>query len=111
MNRRDFMGLFGKALAGAVFAPGLANSIDIEKPEIAGVYPVSLRYIVDMDYDHGYQPGMVAELRFSDGMIKRHAVEFGPDFRDEPEAVEACAKPILQEWAAETCREYCGVAA
>lgn len=111
MNRRDFIGLFGKALAGAAIVPGVAGSVGLPIDIEDGVYPVSLKYMVDMDYDFGYAPGMAAELRFSDGMIRRHAVEFGPDFRDEPDAVEACAKPILQKWAAETCIEYCGVAA
>ena len=74
MNRRDFIGLFGKALAGAAFAPGIANSIDIPQEAAAqgeAVTPVSLRYVVDMGNDYSLCPEIAAELNFSDGRRMR----------------------------------------
>lgn len=108
MNRRDFMGLFGKALAGAAIVPGVAGSVGLPVDIEGGVYPVNIQWST---CDHPFGVKVSCLLKFSDGEYKRYTFEFDREMFGRKEEAEAIAKPLLQQWAAETCREYCGVAA
>ena len=108
MNRRDFMGLFGKALAGAAIVPGVAGSVGLAVDIEEGVYPVKIEW---SSCDDRLGVKVSCLLKFSDGECKRYTFEFDREMWGRKEEAEAIARPLLQQWAAETCHEYCGVAA